>query len=242
MEPTPPSTGIKRPAVALEDWGLIPYGEAWSRQRAYLDEEVARKLRNRKEGTADPANHRLIRCEHPHVYTLGRNGNAENMLLSPERCASVGAEYYEVERGGDITYHGPGQLVVYPIIDLEAFFTDIHRYMRYLEEAVIRTLAEYGIVAGRVEGMTGVWVEPEDTLRQRKICAMGVKASRWVTMHGLALNVEPDLTYFTYIVPCGLEGKPVTSMAKELGRSVSLREVGDKLQGHLAELFGMRLF
>ena len=176
--------------------------------------------------------------EHPHVLTLGKSGDANNVLVNPARLAELGVDYFSINRGGDITYHGPGQLVAYPILDLDQFFTDIHKYLRTLEEAVIRTCAEFGIVAGRIKGLTGVWVDVEAGMAARKICAFGVKCSRWVTMHGLALNVDPDLQFFDLIVPCGIMDRGVTSISKEVGRKVELDEVKPKLKAHLQQLLG----
>jgi lipoyl(octanoyl) transferase len=175
-------------------------------------------------------------CQHPHVFTLGKSGNPENLLLNETELNQQQASYYKINRGGDITYHGPGQLVVYPIFDLEQFFTDIHKYMRFLEEAVILTLKDFGIQSGRVDGLTGVWIDG-DSKNARKICAMGVKSSRWVTMHGIGFNINTDLNFFSHIIPCGIDDKAVTSMQRELGREVDLEEVSRLLQNHLAELF-----
>jgi lipoyl(octanoyl) transferase len=176
--------------------------------------------------------------EHPHVYTLGKNGDAGNLLLTPDRLAAINAEYVPIDRGGDITYHGPGQLVAYPIFNLNHFFTDIHRYLRFLEDAVIQTLADYHINGGRVAGKTGVWVGPDDRGAERKVCAMGIRCSRWVTMHGLALNVDPDLSYFGHIIPCGIVDRGVTSMAKEINRSdLRVQDVAKGLTQQLASLF-----
>ena len=183
---------------------------------------------------------RLLFVEHPHVLTLGKSGDANNVLVNPARLAELGVDYFPINRGGDITYHGPGQLVAYPIIDLDQFFTDIHKYLRALEEAVIRTCAELKIEAGRIEGLTGVWVGVENGKAARKICAFGVKSSRWVTMHGLALNVDSDLNFFDLIVPCGITDRGVTSISKELGRKVELGEVKPILRKHLSELFGWK--
>jgi lipoyl(octanoyl) transferase len=179
----------------------------------------------------------LIFCEHPHVYTLGNSGNKEHLLINEQQLSEKNATYYKINRGGDITYHGPGQIVGYPILDLDNFFTDIHKYLRYLEEMVIRMLAEYGIEAGRSKGETGVWLDAENPFKARKICAMGVRASRWVTMHGFALNVNVDLGYFGNIVPCGIVDKAVTSMDKELGYKVDENAVKQKLKKHFADLF-----
>lgn len=183
----------------------------------------------------------LIFCEHPHVYTLGNSGNKEHLLISEYQLKQKNATYYKINRGGDITYHGPGQIVGYPILDLDNFFTDIHKYLRFLEEMVIRMLAEYGIQAGRSKGETGVWLDAENPLKARKICAMGVRASRWVTMHGFALNVNVDLSYFGNIIPCGIVDKAVTSMDKELGCNVDENEVKQKLKKHFADLFECEL-
>ena len=176
-------------------------------------------------------------CEHPHVYTLGKSGDKENLLLNERSLKENNASFYEINRGGDITYHGPGQLVVYPIFDLDYFFTDIGRYLRFLEESVIRTLTEYGIESGRVDGMTGVWIDG-DKKNARKICAIGVKSSRWVTMHGIGFNVNSDLNYFSHIIPCGIEDKAVTSVERELGRKVSFSEISEVLKSNIASQFG----
>ena len=195
--------------------------------------------RNREVPEATP-NH-FLWVEHPHVYTLGRNGNPENLLVSKELLAQRGAQFYKINRGGDITYHGPGQLVGYPILDLDNFFTDIHKYLRLLEEMIILTLAEYDLKASRSQGETGVWLDV-DTPFARKICAMGVRASRWVTMHGFALNVNANLGYFDNIIPCGIKGKAVTSLNVELGKEkVSVQEVKDKLLKHFSDLFEAEL-
>lgn len=227
----------------MQDLGLLDYQQAWDYQEERFAEIVAVKIANRGVPTElqTPTPNYLLFCEHPPVYTLGKSGKPENLLLNEARLQEVGARFYKINRGGDITYHGPGQLVGYPILDLDNFFTDIHRYMRMLEEAIILTLAEYGISAGRIEGLTGVWLDYEIQGNPRKICAMGVKASRWVTMHGFALNVNTDLSYFNHIIPCGIDDKAVTSMQQELGREVPLPEVAKKLKNHLAELFGLEL-
>ena len=221
--------------------GLIGYQQAWDLQEKYFAEVVSVKIANRKlpPESQHPTPNYLLFCEHPPVYTLGKSGKLENLLLDQARLDEIGARFYKINRGGDITYHGPGQLVGYPILDLDNFFTDIHRYMRTLEEAIIRTLAGYGLEAGRIEGLTGVWLDHAVQKNPRKICALGVKASRWVTMHGFALNVNTDLGYFGHIVPCGIDDKAVTSMQRELGREVVLQEVEEKLKAHLAELFGL---
>ncbi len=224
--------------VKLTDWGLIDYKTAWDQQEVLFKELVDTKLLEREfaEDKKTVLKNTLIFCEHPHVYTLGKSGDVANLLLDEQGLKDANAVFYPINRGGDITYHGPGQLVVYPIFDLEQFFTDIHRYLRTLEEAIINTLAEYGIVAGRYEGYTGVWLDADND-KARKICAMGVRCSRWVTMHGLAFNVNSDLNYFKNIIPCGIDDKDVTSMERELGRKVDMDEVKEKLKIHLAELF-----
>jgi lipoyl(octanoyl) transferase len=182
----------------------------------------------------------VLLCEHPHVYTLGKSGKENNLLMDVERLPDINAAFYHINRGGDITYHGPGQVVGYPILDLENFFTDIHRYMRLLEEAVIQTLSEFEVSAGRIPGLTGVWVNPESE-KPRKICALGVKTSRWVTMHGFALNVNPDLKYFSHIVPCGIQDKEVTSLEKETGKPVNTERVKRVLREKICNHFDMDL-
>ncbi|TAH14277.1 MAG: lipoyl(octanoyl) transferase LipB [Runella slithyformis] len=228
-----------RPTIRFEDLGLIDYQQAWDYQERLLAETVKIKTQNRDLPTEQQmvTPNSLLFCQHPHVYTLGKSGHAENLLLDAAALAQKEATFYKINRGGDITYHGPGQLVAYPILDLDHFFNDIHRYMRTLEEAVILTCGDFGLHAGRVAGFTGVWLGHETPQNQRKICAMGVKTSRWVTMHGLALNVNTDLSYFKHIVPCGITDKAVTSMQLELGHVVHLKEVAQQLKKHLAELF-----
>lgn len=209
-------------------------------QQRLLDEVIGVKLQNRKlaqEGLPTiEQRHHFILCQHPHVYTLGRNGKQNHLLLSEAQLHSIGATFVPINRGGDITYHGPGQIVGYPIFDLDEFFTDIGKYIRYLEEAVILTMAEYGIKGGRVDGQSGVWIDPERPIA-RKICAIGVHLSRWVTMHGFALNVNTDLTYFQNIIPCGIQDKGVTSMSKELKMELDIKEVEDRLVKHFKGLF-----
>jgi len=226
--------------VEFIDWGLTDYQDAWTRQERIFDETVALKTKNRTEHTSIETPNYLVFCEHPHVYTLGKSGHPENLLLDEKGLAAKEATYYKINRGGDITYHGPGQIVGYPILDLDNFFTDIHLYLRTLEEAVILTLAAYGIAAGRYPGYTGVWIDA-DNHKARKICAMGVRCSRWVTMHGFAFNVNADLSYFKNIVPCGIDDKDVTSMQRELGKELDMEEVKDRLKSHIAELFKMEL-
>ena len=223
--------------VLYEDLGLIDYQKAWDYQEVLFNKNIQLKIAQRKGETKEQTQHHLLMCEHPHVYTLGKSGDFSHLLMSEEQLKNIGATYYKINRGGDITYHGPGQLVVYPIFDLECFFTDIHKYMRYLEEAVILTLADFGIAAGRVHDLTGVWIDGE-TSDARKICAMGVKSSRWVTMHGIGFNINTDLNYFNHIVPCGIVDKSVTSLQKELGKFIALDEVKERLAVHLAAQFG----
>ena len=223
-------------SVKIHRLGLIDYKEAWDYQENIFNDIVALKIKNRNEGTNIlPQNH-LVFCEHPHVYTLGKSGKEEHLLLDEYGLRANGASFYKINRGGDITYHGPGQLVAYPIFDLEQFFTDIHKYMRLLEEAVITTLMEYGILGLRMEGQTGVWLGV-GTTNARKICAMGVKSSRWVTMHGLGFNVNSNLSYFNHIIPCGISDKSVTSMSKELGKEVDLAILSNKLLRNMANAF-----
>ena len=222
--------------VIIHRLGLIDYKQAWDYQENIFKEIVDLEIKNRNEDTNIlPQNH-LVFCEHPNVYTLGKSGKEDHLLLDKKGLLDNDVSFYKINRGGDITYHGPGQLVVYPIFDLEQFFTDIHKYMRLLEEAVIITLLEYDIIAQRMEGQTGVWLGV-GSIEARKICAMGVKSSRWVTMHGLGFNVNSDLRYFDHIIPCGISDKSVTSMANELGEEVDMNELSNKLLVNLANLF-----
>jgi len=226
--------------TTFTDWGLTDYQEAWDKQEDLLNKTVAIKTANRINNTQNPTPNHLVFCEHPHVYTLGKSGHPENLLLDEQGLKDKHATYYKINRGGDITYHGPGQIVGYPILDLDNFFTDIHLYLRTLEEAVILTLKDYGTEAGRYPGYTGVWLDA-DNEKARKICAMGVRCSRWVTMHGFAFNVNVDLDYFKNIVPCGIDDKAVTSLANELGYQLDMEEVKGRLKNHIAGLFKMRL-
>lgn len=226
--------------VEFIDWGLVDYQEAWDRQENIFAQTLSFKQENRTNNTTLPTPNYLIFTEHPHVYTLGKSGHEEYLLLDEAGLIEKKAKFYKINRGGDITYHGPGQIVGYPILDLDNFFTDIHLYLRTLEEAVILTLADYGIAAGRYEGYTGVWLDADND-KARKICAMGVRASRWVTMHGFAFNVNADLDYFGNIIPCGIDDKDVTSMERELGRKLDMVEVKQKLKNHIAYLFHMEL-
>jgi lipoyl(octanoyl) transferase len=223
--------------------GLIDYQDAWNYQTRLFDKVLGVKSENRSlpENQQHLTENFLLFCQHPHVYTLGKSGKEDNLLVKTDELKGIGATYYHINRGGDITYHGPGQIVGYPIIDLENFFTDIHRYMRFLEEAVIQTVAEFGVNAGRIPGLTGVWINHDNGESARKICALGVKTSRWVTMHGFALNVNTDLNYFSHIVPCGINDKEVTSLQKELGIAVDLKVVEEILKDKIAGMFGMNL-
>ncbi|MBN4051182.1 lipoyl(octanoyl) transferase LipB [bacterium AH-315-M05] len=230
--------------VNFIDLGLIDYKECWDYQEQLFREIVDTKTANRQlpESEQKPTKNYLLFCEHPHVYTLGNSGAEDNLLIDNAQLNDKKASFYKINRGGDITYHGPGQLVGYPIFDLDNFFTDIHKYLRYLEEAIILTLAEYNITATRIKGATGVWIDPDPAhagLKARKICAMGVRCSRWVTMHGFAFNVNANLSYFDNIVPCGIYDKSVTSLERESNKTVDIEEVKKKLKKHLAELFGM---
>jgi len=229
---------MKNKRVIFQDWGLLDYQQAWNRQEQVFAETVQAKTQNRNNNTDNPVTNHLIFVEHPHVYTLGKSGKPENLLLDEPGLANKQATYYKINRGGDITYHGPGQIVVYPILDLDNFFTDIHLYLRTLEEAVMLTLKDFGIQSGRYAGYTGVWLDADND-RARKICAMGVRCSRWVTMHGLAFNVNTDLSYFKNIVPCGIDDKDVTSMERELGHPIDMEEVKEKLKKNIGELFEM---
>ena len=229
--------------VIFRNLGKIDYKEAWDYQEKLFREVVDVKLENRKlpEDQQKTTINYLLFCEHPHVYTLGKSGNEENLLLSDEGLKQKEATYYKINRGGDITYHGPGQLVGYPIIDLDNFLTDIHIYLRNLEEAIILTLEDYGITAGRIKGSTGVWLDHLEKKNPRKICAIGVKTSRWVTMHGFALNVNADLDYFNNIIPCGIADKAVTSLNKELNKTMDMDEVAHKVKKHLVDIFGFSM-
>jgi lipoyl(octanoyl) transferase len=224
-------------SIVIQNLGLKDYKETWDYQEELFKEILDLKIRNRREDLDLETPNYFLFVEHPHVYTLGKSGDFENLLVSEDYLANIGATFYKINRGGDITYHGPGQIVGYPILDLENFFTDIHKYLRLLEEMVILTLAEYGVKAERSEGETGVWLDV-GTPFARKICAMGVRASRWVTMHGFALNVNADLGYFDNMIPCGIKGKAVTSLNVELGKQeVSMEEVQQKLLKHFTTLF-----
>jgi lipoyl(octanoyl) transferase len=227
--------------VKFQDLGKMDYKEAWDYQETLFRSVIAQKTVNRdSEEEVTPDNH-LLFVEHPHVYTLGKSGQRENLLIDEKQLDNADAKYYEINRGGDITYHGPGQIVGYPIFDLDQYFTDIHKYLRYLEEAIILTLAEYGVTAARSEGLTGVWLDADNPSKARKIAAMGVKCSRWVTMHGFAFNVNVNLDYFGNIVPCGIVDKQVTSLHLELGKPIDQAEVSALLLENLANLFDFDL-
>lgn len=228
---------MKNTTIQLQDLGFKDYKETWEYQEALFKDIVDLKIKNRREETEISTSNYFLFVQHPHVYTLGKSGDFSNLLLTEKQLETKGAKFYKINRGGDITYHGPGQIVGYPILDLENFFTDIHKYLRFLEEAIILTLSEYGLVATRSEGETGVWLGV-GTPFPRKICAMGVRASRWVTMHGFALNVNVDLGYFDNIIPCGIKGKAVTSLQVELGVThVDEAEVKFKILKHFVALF-----
>ena len=224
-------------SIQFQDLGLNDYKETWDLQEEIFKKTVAIKVRNRRENAGLSTPNHFLFVSHAHVYTLGKSGDLSNLLLNEEQLKIKGANFYKINRGGDITYHGPGQIVGYPILDLENFFTDIHKYLRLLEETIILTLSDYGLEASRSQGETGVWLDV-GTPFARKICALGVRASRWVTMHGFALNVNTDLGYFDHIIPCGIRGKSVTSLRLELNRDqVDENEVKEKLLKHFLNLF-----
>ncbi|HRG01973.1 MAG TPA: lipoyl(octanoyl) transferase LipB [Bacteroidia bacterium] len=225
--------------VLFKDLGLMDYKACWDFQENLFNKTIAQKIANRNlapEQQIETKNH-LLFVEHPHVYTLGKSGDASHLLINDSQLEEKQATYYKINRGGDITYHGPGQLVGYPILDLDHFFTDIHKYLRLLEETIILTLDEYGIKAGRSKGETGVWLDEDNIFKARKICAMGVRCSRWVTMHGWGFNVNSNLDYFSNIIPCGIQDKAVTSLNKELGQNVDMGEIKEKLKKHFSTLF-----
>jgi len=227
--------------VFLRDLRLKDYKETWDYQEQLFQETLDLKIKNRREGANLETSNHFLFVEHPHVFTLGKSGDFSNLLVDEEQLKEKGAKFYKTNRGGDITYHGPGQIVGYPILDLDNFFTDIHKYLRLLEEMVILTLAEYGLKTERSEGETGVWLDVA-TPFARKICAMGVRASRWVTMHGFALNVNSDLGYFDLMIPCGIKDKAVTSLNVELGKAeVDMEEVKQKLLRHFEALFEAKI-
>lgn len=229
--------------VVFLDWGRISYQEAWERQTQLHNEVKQIKIDNRRNGTSIPQKHYLIFCEHPPVYTLGKSGKMDNLLLSEKELSEQNIDFYKINRGGDITFHGPGQIVAYPIFDLDEFFTDVHKYVRFLEEAVIRVLKKYDIKADRIKGFTGVWLQANANQKLRKICAIGVHLSRWVTMHGLAFNINTELDYFNNIVPCGIEDedKEVCSLQSEIGRLINYQAVKEELKKEFEELFNINL-
>lgn len=231
--------------VIFQDLGQLSYKEAWDYQEQLLQQNLRAKAVAAEQWQAKQAElettHHFLMVEHPPVYTLGKSGKEEHVLIDEEERVRKGIEYFKTNRGGDITFHGPGQIVGYPILDLEKFFTDIGKYLRSLEEVIILTLAEYGIKGERSAGETGVWIDPDIKGRERKICAMGVRCSRWITMHGFAFNVNTDLTYFDHIVPCGIRDKQVTSMQQELGHEVPMEEVKAKLKLNFEKVFGVAL-
>ena len=230
---------MKNNQVIFKDLGILDYKACWDYQETLFNGTVALKIANRSAETESQiaTKNYLLFVEHPHVYTLGKSGDTSHLLINEHQLEEKEATYYKINRGGDITYHGPGQLVGYPILDLDHFFTDIHKYLRLLEETIILTLDEYGIKAGRSKGETGVWLDEDNTFKARKICAMGVRCSRWVTMHGWGFNVNSNLDYFKNIVPCGIQDKAVTSLNKELGQDVDMTEIKEKLKKHFSTLF-----
>lgn len=234
---------IQNKKARFIDLGTMAYSNAWDYQTSLFEKTLATKTRNRElapEAQQSTDNY-LIFCEHPHVYTLGKSGKESNLLIKDDELSNLQATYFHINRGGDITYHGPGQIVGYPIFDLDNFFTDIHKYLRVLEEIIIRTVAHYGVSAGRIAGLTGVWVDHEDERIARKICAFGVRASRWVTMHGFALNVNTNLDYFSHIVPCGISDKAVTSLQRETGQAIPMADVSAILKHNFVDVFGLEL-
>lgn len=226
--------------IIFKDLGLINYKKCWTYQESLFEKILETKSKNRKNKTQLATTNYFIFCEHPHVYTIGKSGNEKNLLVNKKYLQQANAEFYTTNRGGDITYHGPGQVVGYPILDLDNFFSDIHKYLRLLEEVVILTLEEYGLIGGRSSGETGVWIDA-GTKKARKICAFGVKTSRWVTMHGFAFNVNTNLSFFNNIVPCGISDKSVTSLNEELQREICISEVKNKIKRHFINLFEIKI-
>lgn len=237
------ASDIKNKNIIFEDLGIMDYKACWDYQEKLFNEIISQKIINRDlpEEEKIPTKNYLLFVEHPHVYTLGKSGDQKNLLVNEKQLKEKEATYYKINRGGDITYHGPGQLVAYPILDLDNFFTDIHKYLRLLEETIILTLKDYGITAGRSKGETGVWLDEDNKVKARKICAMGVRCSRWVTMHGWGFNVNSNLDYFNNIIPCGINDKAVTSLNKEIGHPINMPEIKEKLKRNFIELFGAQL-
>ena len=230
--------------VYFEDLGVKSYQPTWDYQESLLAKNTQIKSIAREKGEdvlQTSTEHRFLMVEHPPVFTLGKNGKREHVLVSEEQLEKLGIEFFHINRGGDITYHGLQQIVGYPIMDLDKFKTDLGWYLRSLEQVIIDTIAEYGLKGERSAGETGVWLEPDNPFMARKICAMGIKCSRWITMHGFALNVNTDLSHFEYIVPCGIQGKTVTSLEKELGKKLDYQEVKDKIKKHFANIFDCEL-
>ena len=226
--------------VKYKSLGLINYEESWKKQESIFNKIIDTKIKNINLQKEIKTDNYILSCSHPHVYTLGKSGNEKNLLIDKNIIEKENLEFFKINRGGDITYHGPGQIVIYPILDLENFFTDIHKYLRSLEEAVILTLKEYNIESGRIKNYTGVWIDIESDT-PRKICALGVKTSRWVTMHGLALNVNTDLNFFKNIIPCGINDKEVTSISKEVGQVIKIKDVEKKLLNNLSKVFEFKI-
>ena len=226
--------------VKYKSLGLINYEESWKKQESIFNKIIDTKIKNRNLQKEIKTDNYILSCSHPHVYTLGKSGDEKNLLIDKNIIEKKNLEFFKINRGGDITYHGPGQIVIYPILDLENFFTDIHKYLRSLEEAVILTLKEYNIESGRIKNYTGVWIDIESDT-PRKICALGVKTSRWVTMHGLALNVNTDLNFFKNIIPCGINDKEVTSISKEFGQVIKIKDVEKKLLNNLSKVFEFKI-
>jgi lipoyl(octanoyl) transferase len=233
---------LQKQLVSFKNLGIMGYKNAWDVQEDLLAQNITIKQQNRlPNAVIQPTNHHLLFCQHPHVYTLGKSGKKEHVLITDAELQQKQIEFFNTNRGGDITYHGPGQLVGYPILDLELFYTDIGKYLRNIEQVVIDTLAEYGITSGRSKGETGVWLDADVPGKERKICAIGVRCSRWVTMHGFALNINTNLNYFNYIVPCGIQNKQVTSMQQELGVPVDFNLLQEKLKKHFEAIFNVIL-
>lgn len=232
---------MKNKRVEVLNWGLIDYKIAWDKQTQLFQSVIDQKVANRSLPNPSPTNNYLVFCEHPPVYTLGKSGKIEHLLVNEKSLQNQNIQFFRNNRGGDITFHGPGQLMVYPILNLDNFFTDIHRFLRFLEECVIQTIAEYEIEGVRIEGATGVWLDAQKPTA-RKICAMGIRASRWVTMHGIALNVHTNLDYFKQIIPCGISDKAVTSLEQEIGHPINLKEIQQKFEQHFEHIFEAELF